>query len=425
MLDSIASQEVLARVDGAPVWTCLPGDGTLGYRVAMPLPQMKSEERLSDFLNGDYFLKLLPLYHFLRALTKDQGWQMPGLRACMIVDDPNLRWTSYGCIDYEKLLSLAKDRRFHVSMAMVPLDASWVGRGAARLFRENPEQLSLLPHGNNHIRDELAKPLSADKRINTLSQALQRIDNLEQATRTTIPRIMVPPHGTCTIAFLSTMLQLGFEGCVTNRWCLWKFNDRDMRPVSVALELADMLAGGLPVLNRFRIKSKICAAEIAISAFLGQPLIPSGHHKDFKNAFKDVIEVVERINRLEGVRWMNMRDILKTNFLTRIANDTMQVMPYSRKIELCVPETVKALEVFAPFPVQERAGGFRIHIQAAGTQNSLYHFGEPVSVNGPCKVTVELEFPKTLDYRTIKTNGHPIGAVLHRLAAETRDRLRI
>ena len=73
----------------------------------------------------------------------------------MLFDDPNLRWRSYGFINYGELLEHADAHGYHVAMAMIPLDAGRPNRAAAALFRERRDRLSLVFHGNDHIKGEL------------------------------------------------------------------------------------------------------------------------------------------------------------------------------------------------------------------------------------------------------------------------------
>ena len=47
---------------------------------------------------------------------------------------------------------------------MIPLDAGRPHRAAAALFRERPDRLSLVFHGNDHIKGELMAPHDAGRR---------------------------------------------------------------------------------------------------------------------------------------------------------------------------------------------------------------------------------------------------------------------
>ena len=92
---------------------------------------------------------------FLRRVTGYAKSVPPPPRACFLFDDPNLHSGRYGFLDYRQLGAHAQDHGYHVAMAMVPLDAWFARRDAARLFRERSEYMSLVMHGNDHMPDEL------------------------------------------------------------------------------------------------------------------------------------------------------------------------------------------------------------------------------------------------------------------------------
>src|ERR1043166_4498217 len=365
------SHDVLATIEDRPVWA---GDAAGREFVSVPLPELEEGQQLSEFLNGEFFLRLLPLYLFLRRLT-DEGWESPPLRACLLVDDPNLRSQTYGRIDYRKLVTLAERRRFHGAMATIPLDAWQVSPRAARIFREHSAQLSLLIHGNNHTRFELARMFSEERGLSLLAEALRRADALEKKSGVEISRVMAPPHGVCLESMLRAMFALGFAGVTTNRWSLWKFNDLSRQPAWIGLRPANMFAGGLPVVNRFRFNSSIAENEAVIAALLGQPIIPYGHHQDFADDMTAVTKIVDSINSLGDVRWMNMSDILRTNFESRLEGDTLQLRLFSREVHLTLPASVSRLQI-----VSTDDGAQRFTICAEETAASSAHFGETVAV---------------------------------------------
>src|SRR5260370_19758270 len=115
-----------------------------------------------------------------------------------MVDDANVHWTSYGFLSYKKLVDQAKSRRFHVAFATVPLDAWLPNATAVKLFRDYPEQFSLLVHGNDHSKRELSQSRTEESYLRLAAQSLRRIDRLEKITGLHVARVMAPPHGACT-----------------------------------------------------------------------------------------------------------------------------------------------------------------------------------------------------------------------------------
>jgi hypothetical protein len=418
------AHEVLAWVEEQPIWTAQKTGGRIWHRTSVPLPALVPGRQLSEFLNGEYFLKLLPLYHFVRRTVGDDGWASPPLRGSVIIDDPNLHARSYGRLDYPRLLQFVRERNCHVAMATVPLDSWFVSGAAARIFRENVPWLSLIVHGNNHTRDELAQPLDGDRATVELAGALRRIGSLEVKSGVKVGRVMAPPHGVCAAGFMTAMMRLGFDGLTTNRWSLWKHNKLADRPASVGLGLADILAGGLPVVNRFRFNSVLCQAEIVIAAYLGQPLIAYGHHQDFDANLEALSRTIDWINALGDVRWMSMAEVFRTNFRSRTLAALTQVRMYSRRIKLVPPPATRQLEIQFPGFDAEIVPSIQVSESTAeGSRIRLCRAGEPVPVTGGNEIMVSLGDRGPVDYRSVAPNGRSVRVAVHRLAVEMRDRL--
>ena len=155
--------EVLAAGPNGPVWTRRGRDERQVDRVALSPAQHDSSLPLRAQLRVGQFLSLLPLAVFLRELTEPQQWTRPPLRASFVMDDPNLRWPTYGFIDFRSLASHAAEHGYHVTIAPVPLDSWPVNGSAARVFAEAPESLSLCVHGLAHLRHELERFRSVDE----------------------------------------------------------------------------------------------------------------------------------------------------------------------------------------------------------------------------------------------------------------------
>ena len=161
-----------------------------------------------------------------------------------MIDDPNLHWHSYGHVRFAEVARRAEDCNFHASRT-IPLDAWFVHRPVARLFREKNRALSLLIHGN----DAHGKSLAALVRIGvrTHSLALRRAATLEERANVAVSRVMVAPHGLCTEQMMRTMLRTGYQG-LCHSWG---------SPRSIGRPLADwepgeIRVGGLPVFPRYR-----------------------------------------------------------------------------------------------------------------------------------------------------------------------------
>lgn len=420
-LDDSKLGEVVASINGRPVWRFATNSGGETWSVSTPPPRLPSTGRLCELLNGETFLPLLPLYLFLRALSPESQWQAPALRACLVVDDPNLHAPTYGHIDYRALVALARNKSFHAAMATIPLDA-WLAREeAVRIFRDNSRTLSLLVHGNDHLQGELARPFHDRERTALAMQALRRIGELERRTGLGVDRVMAPPHGVCSPQMFDTLQRCGYDGVTTNRWSLWKNNPVEQLPADFGLRPADFLGGGLPVLNRFRFNSPISRGEIFMAAVLRQPVIPYGHHQDFASGMAPVHETVDVVNSLGNVHWMRLRDILESNFEQRVAGGTLHVRIFSRRIKLTPPEGITTLKIENISPENAWTRKFEIHSEYKSISLST---GGAAAIPAGAELEIR-EVPASAPPDMARPAYQSAVACFRRLVSETRDRLRI
>jgi len=293
-----SGDSVLATVAGRPVWW--GNENTDRYVSVFPTEELQEGETLREHLRAGRFMGLVPLLHFLRVLCPELNRSEEPLLASFVIDDPNLHWPSYGFIKYADLIRHASTHRYHVGLAMVPLDGWLVNRRAASLVRANSAFLSLLVHGNDHIARELGR-LSTDRNAEpAVGQALRRVAGFERRSGVVVRRVMVPPHGACSEAALRAMFKLGFEAaCMSNPY---PWRDRLPAPSPlVGWRPVEMVAGGFPVLPRYHIDRP--REELVFRALLRQPLILYGHHWDLAQGLEVLEQAAEDVNRLGDVRW--------------------------------------------------------------------------------------------------------------------------
>ena len=143
-------EQVLAAVGATAAWTrtCAPH---AIHRVRSSLPELEADQVLYAQLSQRP-LTIIALLQFLRELTAPSGWRSPPLRAAIVFDDPNLRWRSYGFIDYRELLAHADAPRLPRGDGDDPARRAPAARGdpvalrpssgpaVARLPRQRPRQ---------------------------------------------------------------------------------------------------------------------------------------------------------------------------------------------------------------------------------------------------------------------------------------------
>ena len=219
-------------------------------------------------------------------MTKTTSWTPPPLRAAFIIDDPNLHWPSYGYVDFLDLARHAHAHRYHASMAIIPLDLWYFDRRAVRIFRESAAELSLVVHGNDHVRAELAQPRPEREALGLVAQALCRVSRFERRTGLQIDRVMVPPHGDCNDTMFDALARAGFDAL--------SWSPKPSSAIS-GWEVADVAPGGLPSIPRTLLGDR---DDLPFRAYLDQPIVLEGHHTDLADGLDLLQEAAGDVNGL-------------------------------------------------------------------------------------------------------------------------------
>ena len=390
--------------------------------VALAPDDLGPNERLSDLLRPDRWFSLLPLLHFLRELTAEAAWTPPPLRALFLIDDPNLRWPSYGFVSYRKLADHADAHGYHVAPAMIPMDGLTVHPGAARLFRERANRLSLVVHGNDHLKRELAQEQTEAETTAMLAQAQRRVDAFERRSGVPVSRVMTPPHGACSEQTMDMLPRLGFEAACISRPHPWLETPAPDRPLA-GWEPATFVASGTPVIPRVPLRK--AASEIALRAFLDQPLVLYGHHDDLAGGLGRLADLAQEVNRLGDVSWQPLAEVARSNFATRNEAGVLEVRSYSRRIRVAMPPGVGEIRVELPTPDRHPAWH---EVSIAGTSHRLEDRGavwssEAVAVPPGGHVEVTVPHPSPIDAHAVGRRWSGPWPATRRAMAEARDRM--
>jgi hypothetical protein len=337
--------DVLAHAADGPVWTRTRAQAPAGpvHHVRAVLPELAEDEVLYALLSRRA-LASVALVHFLRELISGRLPQRRSLHAAFVFDDPNLRWRSYGFIDYRGLVAHADAHGYHVAMAMIPLDAGRAHRPTAELFATRSDRLSLVVHGNDHVRHELLGPSERDAALTLAAQALRRIERFERRSGAVVDRVMMPPHGRCSEAMARALAAVGFDALCAIHPLPWTAEPPTSPPLA-AWRPAEFV-GGCAVIPRTPLTST--PADLALRAFLDHPLVVYGHHEDVADGLERLAEVAACIDRLGDVRWMSVGEIGRLNFNARMLGSTLHVQPYSGRLTVSVPDGAEGLTVQAP-----------------------------------------------------------------------------
>jgi len=415
-----ADDTVLASCGGSPVW--VRRSSALVELVATGLDELADGEILRDRLCPGRFLGLLALAHFLRRLTGESASTRPPLRAAFLFDDPNLHWTSYGHMHFGQLAAHAAEHGYHASIAMIPLDGFFTHPVAARLFRDNRRLLSLVVHGNNHVREELFRTTSPACARAVIAEALRRTRAFEQRTTIGVDRVMCAPHERCSEAALRALLELGFEALCSQSPFPWSPRRPPPDYPLAGWEPAQFLAGGFPVLPRYELVHS--RDDLVFRAFLGQPLVLFGHQWNLADGLDPLAEAAAQVNALGDVEWCSMSSIARSNVALRPAGRVLGVRLFSRSVSVTIPAGVEELAVELP-AVHGALERLRV-ISPWGEAMLEPRTSSPstavLPVRGGVRADIEVRLPSALEAEEIAAPPWRPWPVMRRVLTEGRDR---
>jgi hypothetical protein len=405
-------EAVLAGARSGPAWTWSSSHTV--HRVRSVLPELAPGEVLYALLSQRP-VAALAVVQFLREIAGDAAWLVPALRAVIVFDDPNLRWKSYGFLDYRALVRHADEHSYHAAMAMIPIDAGRPHPAAVDLFSRRPDRLSLVFHGNDHIKHELLAPADAESALATAAQAVRRVARFERASGLHVERVMMPPHGLCSEQMTRALSAVGFDALAAIHPRPWT-QDWRSGPLLTGWRPADFV-GGCAVLPRIPLTSS--AADIALRAFLDHPVIVYGHHEDVAGGLEPLAEAAALINRLGDVGWMSPGRIAAGNYERRVDGDALVVRPHSRRIVLDPPPEARSLELVSP---EDALGDSEVRGWSV-TEGPVHSFGEAVELPaGAGPLEVRLHSAADVDVRHVPAPAWRPWPRLRRATTEARDR---
>jgi hypothetical protein len=407
------SEEVLASSrSGKPVWTAARGGEHPLHRVGSPLPELGPDQALRDLFVEDA-LAAIATVQFLRTACGTSAFQAPKPRAAFVFDDPNLRWRTYGYIDFKLLAEHAAAHRYHAAMAMIPLDGWHQHRSTVELFRTRPDVLSLALHGNNHIANELVRRMDHETAVAIAAQAMRRARRFEARYGLPMDRVMIPPHGMCSARIAHALGALGFDALCAIHPYPWTENPPADRPLA-GWEPAEF-ASGCAVIPRIPFWAPF--SEIALRAFLDHPLVLYGHHEDLSEGLDPLAETASRVNRLGDVEWLSLAGIAATNYSVKLEGSVARVRPYSHRLRVEVPPGVETLVIEQPRNADQELIGW----SADGSNN--VPFGSALRP-GAGRTEICLNPDIGIRSDAVSSPSHRVWPIVRRAATETRDRLR-
>jgi hypothetical protein len=250
------------------------------------------------------------------------------------------------------------------------------------------------------------------------AQALRRSADFEARTALEVSRVMVPPHEACSEQMMRGLLRVGFESL-----CLESpFHRRCGVSTPPGWALAewyagDFAAGGLATIPRYPLDRT--RDELVLRAFLDQPLVLYGHHRDVAAGLDVLAAAHDYVAGFGSVAWTSLRAISRSNFMTLRQGSRLHVRPLSRSITLTGFEDVEELVVDVP----ETASAMTVRVRSEGAAWQAITGDSPVfrpPNEGP--VTIEFIPADLVSPESVAAPQWRPWPVARRIITETRDR---
>ena len=330
---------VLATVNDEPFWVKRRINSVQIDIVSSPMDELESGESLRTYTYRSGIFPLISLVHFLRKVTGEQEYITPRIRASFIIDDVNIRTSSYGAVKFNELVKLAEQHNFHVSLALIPIDLRRTSKSSVSLLREKSKFISMAIHGNNHTSREMTKDYPDDEEYRIVDQILDRVSAFEKKTGLRMSRVLIPPHGNIKPKMLGALDSFEFDAvCVSSQFPYLKDLPKDMvipeKPEIMEWYPSDCISGMHIIPRRFPPLSK---GEILLAAYLNHPIIVRYHPKQLVRGYDNLLRKARYINSLGEVAWTSLSEIAGSNYYYRMDGNTLRLRTFSNMIKADVP----------------------------------------------------------------------------------------
>jgi hypothetical protein len=258
---------------------------------------------------------------FLRYAAGERAWHSPADYANLTIDDLWLR-EPYGHVNYEELLQQAQQHDFHATIAFIPWNFDRSQLRMVSLFLAHPDRLSICIHGNNHIHQEFGPfdmhPL--EKQAQDIEQGLARMERFKQLTNIPYDTVMVFPHSVSPQATFSELKRYNFLATANS---LNVPSDAAAPPgAEFALRTASLNFADFPSLRRYSAETAIPKTQLAIDAFLGNPMLFYVHESFFASGADAFNKTADTVNQLQpGTKWRGLGEIVQHLYLEKLRDD--------------------------------------------------------------------------------------------------------
>lgn len=408
---NIADAPVIASTGRIPVWYRASSERGIHDTVTVSLPDCREGAKLNSLISGSAWLPIISLIDFLRHAI---GQVPPPMRAAIMIDDPNLHSSRYGFIDFRRLVECATKNDYHVSIATIPLDTWYTSADAVSVFKQHSDRVSLLMHGNNHTKSELARG-NPDFRLRSFAQGVRRVERFERRTGLAVSRIMAAPHGACSAETCGILARLGFEAAYISDASLHYWNSGVQWSSLFGVAPAEF-CHGFPLLPRTGFPDS-SASQLRTYAFLGRPLVMVGHHSDCCDNFSKLNHAAAIVNSFGPVLWTNVSSIARRNFfITDSGLGQTVVRPFANLLRVSMNPDVRELVVRIP-------DGQPLEVAAAIGGATFRTVDGSIEIEDSPSVDLRLSRIDTVAPASVKAPPLSVWPVVRRLLCEVRDRV--
>jgi peptidoglycan/xylan/chitin deacetylase (PgdA/CDA1 family) len=359
---------------------------------------------------------------FLHYAARERAWHSPGDYANFTIDDLWLR-EPYGHVNYRKLLQQAQQHNFHATVAFIPWNFDRSQSAMIYLFQAHSDRFSICIHGNNHVHQEFgsvdAHPIS--KQVDDIKQSLARMEQFSHRTHIPYDAVMVFPHSISPETTLSVLKRYNFLATANS---LNVPSDAQAPPdTEFALRTGTLQFANFPSLRRYSAETDIPKSQLAIDAFLGNPMLFYSHESFFVSGIGAFNRTADAVNQLQpDTQWRSLGYIARHLYLERLRDDgNYDVKAYSANIDLTNPNVHDAIffiekaETFVP-PVSVLVDGKPYAFARSGEKLLLQL---PVRAGGSREITIR--YGNDLNLATIDVSNKSLLVYAIRILSDFRD----
>jgi hypothetical protein len=244
--------------------------------------------------------------------------------ACFIIDDPILK-PQYGCLSFEKLLREMKAHNFFTELAFIPWNYKKSEVNTVKLFSDNPNYFAICVHGCNHTSQEFGRG-DYTKLRSLASTALWRMEEHKKLTGLPYEPVFVFPQGFASTVAIHALKDVGFFAAFNSNL---QMADENSSPPAIEFQRpATTIYHNFPLFLRRDPKSPHFAQDLEWN----RPILIYAHHYIFRDGYKTITDLVDRINSLGKIKWVSLLNIAEHYMGKKAVSTVENAVPYSSSL---------------------------------------------------------------------------------------------